>query len=441
MDDDEMFDDGDDGLEYEDPPDAEEVPEIENEYYIAKSNIEEDAEEALKGFKNVVKLQSGEKGKWGFKSLKRMVKLLFTMKRYKEMLEAYKEQLTYTKSAVTRNVSEKAINKLLDFVSTSDNWELLLQVYETTLESLRDANNEKLWFTTNRRLGEVCYQMQDYGRLGKILKDLHKSCQLEDGTDDSKKGTQLLEVYALEIQMYATQKNNKKIKEVYNKALNIKSAIPHPKFMGAIRESGGKMHMAEREWEKSHVDFFEAFKNYDEAGTPRRIQCLKYVVLANMLMSSDINPFDSPEAKPYKNDPEILVMTSLLTAKQRNEIREFERVLKDNRKTIMDDPFIRDYIPDLLIIIRTQVLIKIIQPYTSIRIPFISKELNILDKDVEALLVTLILDNKVPGRIDQVNQILELRDKSKGIFKYEAISKWTNQLSVLQNTVINRLGF
>jgi len=214
MDDDEMFDDGDDGLEYEDQPDAgEEVAEIENEYYIAKSNIEEDAEEALKGFKSVVKLQSGEKGKWGFKSLKRMVKLLFTMKRYKEMLEAYKEQLTYTKSAVTRNVSEKAINKLLDFVSTSDNWELLLQVYETTLESLRDANNEKLWFTSNRRLGEVCYQMQDYGRLGKILKDLHKSCQLEDGTDDSKKGTQLLEVYALEIQMYATQKITKKLRK------------------------------------------------------------------------------------------------------------------------------------------------------------------------------------------------------------------------------------
>jgi COP9 signalosome complex subunit 2 len=45
-------------------------------------------------------------------------------------------------------------------------------------------------------------------------------------------------------------------------------------------------------------DFFEAFKNYDEAGSPRRIQCLKYLVLANMLMLSEINPFDSTEAKP-----------------------------------------------------------------------------------------------------------------------------------------------
>ena len=77
-------------------------------------------------------------------------------------------------------------------------------------------------------------------------------------------------------------------------------------FLGVIRECGGKMHLRENEYEKAHTDFFEAFKNYDESGSPRRTTCLKYLVLANMLMKSGINPFDSQEAKPYKNDPEIL---------------------------------------------------------------------------------------------------------------------------------------
>lgn len=44
----------------------------------------------------------------------------------------------------------------------------------------------------------------------------------------------------------------------------------------------------------------------------RRTTCLKYLVLANMLMKSGINPFDSQEAKPYKNNPEILAMTNLV---------------------------------------------------------------------------------------------------------------------------------
>ena len=51
-------------------------------------------------------------------------------------------------------------------------------------------------------------------------------------------------------------------------------------------------------------------------------------VLANMLMKSGINPFDSQEAKPYKNDVEILAMTNLVTAYQNNDINEFEKILK-----------------------------------------------------------------------------------------------------------------
>lgn len=62
-----------------------------------------------------------------------------------------------------------------------------------------------------------------------------------------------------------------------------------------LPECGGKMHLREGEFEKAHTDFFEAFKNYDESGSPRRTTCLKYLVLANMLMKSGINPFDSQE--------------------------------------------------------------------------------------------------------------------------------------------------
>lgn len=125
----------------------------------------------------------------------------------------------------------------------------------------------------------------------------------------------------------------------------------------------------------------------------------------------------------------------------------------------MDDPFIRNYIEDLLKKVRTLVLLKLIKPYTRIRLPFISKvmvevlmhiflildrscilttiqrkrsqkscynyhfccislnlvlqmqELNIPEKDVEELLVSLILDNRIHGHIDQVNRLLERGDR------------------------------
>ncbi|KAL5059789.1 hypothetical protein RYX36_031393, partial [Vicia faba] len=112
-------------------------------------------------------------------------------------------------------------------------------------------------------------------------------------------------------------------------------------IMGIIHECEGEMYLSERQWAEAATDFFEARNQ-------RHIKCLKYFVLANMLMKFEINPFDGQEAKPYKNVPEILEITNLMAAYQRNEILEFGKILKSNRRTIMDDPFIRNYIENLL---------------------------------------------------------------------------------------------
>ncbi|XP_036320858.1 COP9 signalosome complex subunit 2 isoform X2 [Rhagoletis pomonella] len=355
------------------------------------------------------------------------------------MMERYKLLLTYIKSAVTRNHSEKSINSILDYISTSKNMEILQKFYETTLDALKDAKNDRLWFKTNTKLGKLYFDLGDFIKLQKILKQLHLSCQTDDGEDDLKKGTQLLEIYALEIQMYTVQKNNKKLKALYEQSLHIKSAIPHPLIMGVIRECGGKMHLREGEFEKAHTDFFEAFKNYDESGSPRRTTCLKYLVLANMLMKSGINPFDSQEAKPYKQDPEIVAMTKLVISYQNNDITEFESILKTNHKNIMDDPFIREHIEDLLRNIRTQVLIKLIRPYKNIGIPFIATKLKIEAVEVESLLVSCILDNTIQGRIDQMNQVLQLDKENNNAARYNAVDGWANQISSLHQAVVNKM--
>lgn len=254
IDDDFMCDDDDDdyGLEYSEDSNSEPDVDLENQYYNSKALKEEAPQEALKSFQKVLDLENGEKGEWGFKALKQMIKLNFKLQNYQEMMSRYKQLLTYIKSAVTRNHSEKSINSILDYISTSKNMELLQNFYETTLEALKDAKNDRLWFKTNTKLGKLYFDRNDFGKLQKILKQLHQSCQTDDGEDDLKKGTQLLEIYALEIQMYTVQKNNKKLKALYEQSLHIKSAIPHPLIMGVIRECGGKMHLREGEFEKAH---------------------------------------------------------------------------------------------------------------------------------------------------------------------------------------------
>ncbi|CAG8636011.1 11155_t:CDS:10 [Paraglomus occultum] len=426
-------------FDYEDDEQEEPDVDLENKYYNAKAWKEDDPEAAIREFQSVVDTET-EKGDWGFKALKQMAKLSFKDGDYDATLSYYKQLLTYTKSAVTRNYSEKSINNILDFISSSQDMTFMENFYSTTLAALEEAKNERLWVKTNLKLAKLWLDRKEYTRLNKILRQLHQSCQKDDGTDDQRKGTHLLEIFALEIQMYTATKNNKKLKALYQQCLHVQSAIPHPRIMGVIRECGGKMHMGEKEWDKAQTDFFESFRNYDEAGSPQRIQVLKYLVLANMLTESQINPFDSQETKPYKNDLQIVAMTNLVGAYQRKEIREFEKILRDNRATIMDDPFIRTYIDDVLKNIRTQVLLRLIKPYTRIEIPFVSKQLNIPAQEVEDLLVGLVLDNKIVGRIDQVNQRLELYRQSSDTQRYAAIDKWSTTINALYKTCINRVN-
>ena len=97
------------------------------------------------------------------------------------------------------------------------------------------------------------------------------------------------------------------------------------------------------------------------------------MVLANLLSLSEINPFAAPETASYKTDPQIVAMTDLVSAYENHDIHSFERILQNNRDTIMDDKFISMYIQDLLKNIRTQVLTNILRPYTRVTISFISK--------------------------------------------------------------------
>lgn len=315
------------------------------------------------------------------------------------------------KSAVTRNYSEKSIDNMLNFIEKASDDPAAVQcmerLYSLTLQCFQSTNNERLWLKTNIKLAKLLLDRKDYQGVTRKLRDLHKACRREDGSDDPSKGTYSLEIYALEIQMYAETKNNKQLKRLYQRALKVRSAVPHPKIQGIIRECGGKMHMSEENWKDAQIDFFESFRNYDEAGDLRRIQVLKYLLLTTMLMKSDINPFDSQETKPYKNDPRIAAMTDLVDAYQRDDIHKYEDVLQTN-KDLLADQFIAENIDEVTRNMRTKAVLKLIAPYTRMRLSWIAGQLRIGEAEVQDIVGFLIVDGRVRGTIDQREGTLEV---------------------------------
>mmetsp|Transcript_1706 Transcript_1706/g.2437 ORF Transcript_1706/g.2437 Transcript_1706/m.2437 type:complete len:567 (-) Transcript_1706:147-1847(-) len=464
MDEDTQNDDDDDDQEFEytDDDEDQEFDDVnvamENEYYNAKGLKDSDINEALEKFENVIRMEKENNSnedtndvQWTFKALKQSMKIRLRNNEYDKARELYKrllECITNPKNeGVSPNAVEKGLNGMLERVSallfsgnsssamTDDNKSdgslgpaqvLAWYVYDETLMLFHPQRgpcpNERLFFKTNLKYGQLLYENHQTSRLQSVIKELlsisdhnrNQSSSLSSTTSTS--STNLMEIYALQIQLYSRMKDHKKLREIYSKAMQVHGGIPHPRTIALIQELGGKMHMASREYESANTAFFQAFKSYDEAGDIARLRCLKYLVMASMLHASSINPFDSQEVRPYKEDPEIVAMTNLVDAFHNNDIEKFERILKKNEGRIMDDEFIREYLADLLRTIRMQVLQEVLRPYTRISINSISKKLNgIPTKDVENLLVTAILDGKLDGRIDQVNGILVKNvDSSQG---------------------------
>lgn len=152
-----------------------------------------------------------------------------------------------------------------------------------------------------------------------------------------------------------------------------------------------------------------------------------------MLMKSDINPFESQETKPYKNDPRIAAMTDLVDAYQRDDIHKYESVLQSN-KDLLEDSFIAENIDEVTRNMRTKAVLKLIAPYTRFNLAFIGKQLKISIGEVQDILSFLIVDKKVNGKINQKEGTVEIEDTSDAE-RLNAMQEWSASTSAMYKAI------
>ena len=89
--------------------------------------------------------------------------------------------------------------------------------------------------------------------------------------------------------------------------------------------------------------------------------------------------------------------------------------------------------------IRTQVLLRLIKPYTRLQLATIATELGVSVPEVESLCVSLVLDGRVEGRIDQVAGVLE---KEQGVKNnvYGNLERWSASVTSIHAAALARLG-
>mmetsp|Transcript_22939 Transcript_22939/g.26626 ORF Transcript_22939/g.26626 Transcript_22939/m.26626 type:complete len:247 (+) Transcript_22939:1-741(+) len=186
---------------------------------------------------------------------------------------------------------------------------------------------------------------------------------------------------------------------------------------GTIRECGGKMYLRQGLWQEAATAFQQAFRAFDDAGDPRRLSNLKYLVLSSMLSASTIDPFASQETRSFQNDPEIKCMVDMIAASRTGDMKAFERVLKDSnhQRALMQDVFLQRYLQPLLRGVRLEALTKFLSAYQRVSLSRIADELCMSPAEAETLVVSLIVDAKISAKIDQAAGVVEMRTASSAV--------------------------
>lgn len=356
---------------------------------------------------------------WEFRTWKQLLKAILLKNDHDWMnkcLEYYQKWIS-SRVFVSRNEFEKRILSWIDWLQQQNNMHsnipnsFMQSICQITLDMVND--NERIFFRIHLTLSQIALLQKDISMLMRELRLLKKSCKEE-------KGTLWLEIYSLEIQAYDLLRDDTNIKECYHRALYIKSAIPHPKLLAIIRKIGGKMHMRQGDWSKAKADFFESFKLFDEIGNEERLNCLKYLVIANMLTGSTIDIFDSPEAQPYRNHPEITILTRLVHAYQNNDVILLEDILKDDQDEILDS-FMQGFLEPILYTTRSRAILEWIESIDILQnsekwytFETIAYNTRVSVKMVEDVLFSCVMEQKLKNvLLDQVNQRVSIHKHEK----------------------------
>jgi COP9 signalosome complex subunit 2 len=356
--------------------------------------------------------------------------LLYTQKKFGEMMVEYKKLLEFIPS-VTRNEGADAIDAVLNACSDSSDAKTQTQIYEITGDALaKMPDSERMLFDVRMKLCRAHFGRAAFAEASDVLSMLHKACLNPDGSDDKKnKGSELIEIYALELQLSAAQGNNLKMKELYERTKDLTVAVKDPRSQSVIRECWGVMFGNDGQWARAKAEFFYAFIHYDEIGNSEKAkQCLKYVVVANMLSGADANPFDAREAKAYERDKEIEAVGELRKNYEKCDVNGFAKSL--DAIFGAGDKFLHKHMDSMINDFQARATQNLIKSYRRIKLQHLAESLRVNVEKIEEILVHLILDGQVDGRIDQVKGVLDLTQRSAGGGKkYSALDVWAGTLS------------
>jgi COP9 signalosome complex subunit 2 len=279
------------------------------------------------------------------------------------------------------------------------------------MKSLRTIN-EKMWIGITMRACKAFLEKNDLENMEKTLMQLRSLVVKPDGKYDDKK-INVFDYLALEIKLASRSKDIIKMRKLYSDTQkNMSEGLSDPRTLSIIQETGARIQLIEKNWERARILFFDAFKNYQEIASPDAKRMLQFDVIASILSYSTINPLFSQEGRVFAETPEFTKLDQFRKAFDNNDIPTLLSLCSDKTFIINSDNEFTPYKNDIMRNVRLKVIVSFVQPYDTIQLSFMAKELNVKVEELIVLLTDLILENKLNGKIDEISGVLNLKPES-----------------------------
>ncbi|ORD96127.1 PSD11 [Hepatospora eriocheir] len=133
---------------------------------------------------------------------------------------------------------------------------------------------------------------------------------------------------------------------------------------------------------------------------------LRYVILCKIL-NEDFNMKDILNKYPNKNKNVNLLVEISKVAKSR-DVNEYHRILENSE--LISDVFLIKHLRHYYDVLFDMNILKIVEPYSHVKVSFISQKLNIEQNVIENKLRVMILDKKLNGILDHFTESLIVYD-------------------------------
>ena len=252
----------------------------------------------------------------------------------------------------------------------------------------------------------------------------------------------LMEVQLFESRTYHALNNIPKSRAALTSARTTASGIYcPPKLQAALDLQSGILHGEEGDFKTGYSYFYEAFEGYDSIDNSNAVVSLKYMLLCKIMLSipEDVQSIISGKLGLRYAGQHIEAMKSIATASHNRSLSEFQDSLNKFKEELSGDPIIQRHFNKLYDNLLEQNLCRIIEPFSRVEVTHIAKLIVLPLETVERKLSQMILDQKLPGILDQGAGILVIFDEKQSNKTYENTLEIINKMGGVVDALYNKV--